>query len=94
LNVSGGGGAGGWTDYVRQVAHIGCGWGCLGSRGPFAVESRPRRKRYFLCAGGFSRVRIQCAAIDWAKTAEVNGVTVPGLVLMNRIGPVLQPRLV
>ena len=154
LNVSGGGGAGGWTDYVRQVAHISCGWTIAGlrslatvavrpeecraqginleiepledyqragfvktaaavtmrnrlepgsqvllrsdwafqgSQGPFAVESRPRRKRYFLCAGGFSRVRVQYAAIDWAKTAEINGVTVPGPVLVNRIGPVLQP---
>jgi hypothetical protein len=154
LNVSGGGGAGGWTDYVRQVAHIGCGgtlaalrllaaialspdechvqkitleiappkdyelvgfaeaaaavtmrtrlwpgnqvlllddWGFQGSQGPFAVESRPRRKRYFICAGGLGRVRVQYAAIDWAKTAEINGVTVPSPVLVNRIGPVLEP---
>jgi hypothetical protein len=154
LNVSGGGGSGGWTDYVRQVVHIGCGWtlaalrslaaiavnpdecrvqgitleieppkdyeqagfaeaaaavtmrACLctgsqvllrkgwdfqGSQGPFAVESRPRRKRYFLCTGGCSRIRIQYAAIDWSKTAEANGVTVPGPVLVNRISPILEP---
>ena len=36
----------------------------------------------------------QYAAIDWAKTAETNGVTVPGPVLVNRIGPVLEPATV
>jgi len=154
LNVSGGTGNGGWTDYVRQVAHVGCGWpigalqslaavalgtdecrlqginleieplkDCqragfvetaaavtmrtrlrsgsqvllrdgwdyLGSQGPFTIESRPRRKRYFVCTAGLARVRIQYAAIDWVKTAEINGVTVPGAVLVNRIGPVSEP---
>lgn len=154
LNVSGGTGISGWTDYVGQVAHVGCGWTITAlrslatialspskcqahgitlkieplkdyqqagfretaaavtmrtrlrsgsqvllrngwdymvSQGPFAVESRPRRKRYFVCAGGPSRVRIQYAAIDWVKTAEINGVTVPGPVLVNRIGPILEP---
>lgn len=155
LNVSGGGGGNsGWTDYVRQVVHIGCGWTIaalrslatialnpdecqaqgitleieplkdhqqvgfvetasavtmrtrlrpggqvllrngwdyMGSQGPFAVESRPRRKRYFICMGGLSRVRIQYVAIDWGKTAEINGVTVPGPVLVNRIGRILEP---
>ena len=152
LNVSGGTGNGGWTDYVRQASHVGCGWtistlrslaatalnpdecraqgitleieppmddqragfvemaaavimrtrlgpgsqvflrhdwAFQGSQAPFTVESRPHRKRHFLCAGGFSRVRIQYAAIDWAKTAEINGVTVPGPVFWNRIGPVV-----
>ena len=36
-------------------------------------------------------VRVQYAAIDWLKTAEINGVAVPGPVLLNRIGPVLEP---
>ena len=63
----------------------------MGSQGPFVVESRPRRKRYFICVSGTARVRVQYAAIDWIKTAEANGVTVPGPVLVNRIGPVLQP---
>ena len=63
----------------------------MGSQGPFAIESRPRRKRYFICLNGLARVRVQYAAIDWAKTAEINGVTVPGPVLVNRIGPVLEP---
>ncbi len=152
LNVSGGSGNGGWTDYVRQVAHVGCGWtltalrslatialnpdDCraqgitlvveplqdyqragfvetaaavamrtrlgpggqvflrdgwdyMGSRGPFAVESRPHRKRYFICVAGSSHLRIQYAAIDWTKTAESNGVTVPGPILVNRIGHVV-----
>lgn len=154
LNVSGGTGVGGWADFVRQVAHLGCGWTIgalrslaaialgaaecrvqgitleiepladdqragfveaaatvtmrtrllsgsqlllrdgwdhLGSQGPFAVESRPCRKRYFLCAAGLTRVRIPYAAIDWIKTAEINGVTVPGPVFVNRIGPVVVP---
>ena len=154
LNVSGGTGNGGWTDYVRRVAHVGCGWtiaalrllatialtpeechtqgialeieslrdyqlagfvesaaaitmrtrlkagsqvvlrsgwNYLGSQGPFAVESRPHRKRYFLCKAGSSPIRIQYAAIDWAKTAEINGVAVPSPVLVNRLGPVLEP---
>jgi hypothetical protein len=151
LNVSGGTGNGGWTDYVREVAHIGCGWtvtalrplttvalnsdDCraqgitleieplkdyqragfvetaaavvmrtrlesggqvflrdgwdyMGSQGPFAVESRPHRKRYFICVSGTARIRVRYAAIDWAKTAEINGVAVSGPVLSNRIGPV------
>ena len=67
------------------------GWDCMGSQGPFAVESRPRRKRYFICVSGVARVRIQYAAIHWIKTAEANGMTVPGAVLVNRIGPVLEP---
>ena len=67
------------------------GWDYMGSQGPFAVESRPRRKRYFICVSGTAHVRVQYAAIDWAKTAETNGVTVPGPVLVNRIGPVLEP---
>ena len=67
------------------------GWDYQGSRGPFAVESRPRRKRYFLCKSGLSLVRVQYAAIDWIKTAEINGVTVPSPVLVNRVGPVLEP---
>ncbi len=153
LNVSGAGG-GGWTDYVRRVAHIGCGWtraalrelagiavnpfecreqgitleieplnDCRqtgfaeaaaavtlrtrlepgsqvllregwdyqGSRGPFAVESRPPRKRYFLCKSGLSLVRVRYAGIDWIKTAEINGVAVPAPALVNRIGPLLEP---
>jgi hypothetical protein len=155
LNVSGiGGGNDGWTDYVRRVVNIGCGWTLAalrslatialspdecrvqgitleieplkdyqqtgfieaaaavtmrtrlcpgnqvllrngwdfqGSQGPFAIEFPPHRKRYLLCTSGLSRVRIQFAAIDWSKTAEINGVTVPGAVLVNRIGPVLAP---
>ena len=63
------------------------GWDYMGGQGPFAIESRPRRKRYFICVSGTTRVRIQYAAIDWAKTAEINGVTVSGPVLVNRIGP-------
>ena len=62
------------------------GWDYQGSQGPFTVESRPRRKRYFLCKSGLSLVRVQYTAIDWIKTAEINGVTVPGPVLVNRIG--------
>jgi hypothetical protein len=31
------------------------------------------------------------AAIDWGKTAEANSVTVSGPVLVNRIGPILEP---
>lgn len=150
LNVSGGTGPGGWTDYVRPVVHVGCGWTIAalkalatvalspdecrlegidlaieplkdgqcagfmetaaavtmrtrlgpgsqvllrtgwdyqGSQGPFVVESRPGRKRYFFCTAGATRVRIPYAAIDWIKTAEVNGGDVPGPVLVNRIGP-------
>jgi hypothetical protein len=153
LNVSGVG-SGGWTDYVRRVAQIGCGWtraalrllggiavnpyecqaqgitleierpkdyeqtsfveaaaavtmrtrlepgsqvllrdgwDCQGSRGPFVVESRPCRKRYFHCKSGLSLVRVPYPAIDWIKTAEINGVTVPSPVLVNRIDPVLEP---
>jgi hypothetical protein len=30
--------------------------------------------------------------IDWGKTVGINGVTVPCPVLLNRIGPVLEPR--
>jgi hypothetical protein len=67
------------------------GWGHMGSQGPFVVESRPHRKRYFICVSGLFRVRVQYAAIDWTKTAEINGVNVSGPALVNRIGPVLEP---
>jgi hypothetical protein len=153
LNVSGGTSNGGWTDYVRQEAHVGCGWRIAalkvlaavalspqechtqgitlgiqgledhqderlakiiaavtmrssltpgsqvllndgwsydGSQGPLEIQSQPLRKRYFICSRGTSRVRIQYAAIDWGKTADINGVTVPGPVLVNRIGPILE----
>ena len=69
-------------------------WSYMGSQGPLAVESRPPRKRYFICVNGSARVRVQYAAIDWIKTAEVNGVAVPGAVLVNRIGTALVPTLV
>jgi hypothetical protein len=154
LNVSGGSGNGGWTDYVRPVAHVGCGWTiaalkaltavalspreCLaqgitldiqgledyqnqrlieisaavtmrtrlkpgnqvllkkgwnyeGSQGPLVIQSRPPRKRYFVCKAHSMGVRVQYAAIDWIKTAEINGVAVPGPVLLSRIGTVLEP---
>ena len=154
LNVGGGSGNGGWTDYVRPVAHVGCGWTiaalkalaavalspreCLdqgitldleglddyqsqrlieisaavtmrtslkagdqvllkngwsyeGSQGPFVIQCRPRRKRHFVCKAYPMGVRVQYAAIDWIKTAEINGVAVPGPVLLNHIGPVLEP---
>ena len=67
------------------------GWSYMGRQGPLAVESRPPRKRYFICTDGSARVRVQYAAIDWTKTAEVNGVAVPAPVLVNRIAPVLAP---
>ncbi len=154
LNVSGGTGDNGWTDWVHQGVDIGCGWkiaalrslatialnpedcrvqgitlaieplkdyqrsgfvetaaaatmrprlgaggqvflrngwSCMGSQGPFAIESRPPRKRYFICTCGTAHIRIQYAAIDWTKTAEINGVTLPGPVFVNRIGPILEP---
>lgn len=154
LNVSGGSGNCGWTDYVRQVVHVACrwtiaslrslaaiafspdecrakgvtleiearndyqqasfteaaaaitmrpkvgpgsqvmlsdGWDYLGSKGPIAVESRPPRKRYFICLAGGSRVRVQDKAIDWTKTAEINHVAVPGATVVNRIGPIVEP---
>lgn len=31
------------------------------------------------------------SAIDWPKTAEINGVAVPEPVFVNRIAPVLEP---
>ncbi len=154
LNVSGGTGNGGWTDYVRPVAHVGCGWTiaalkalaavalsppeCLsegitldlegledyqhqrfvqisaavtmrtslkpgnqvllkegwsyaGSQGPLEIQSRPPRKRYFVCKAHPMGVRVQYTAIDWIKTAEINGTAVPDPVLLSRIGTVLEP---
>jgi hypothetical protein len=67
------------------------GYSCQGSQGPFAVESRPRRQRHFICAVVQGRARVPYAAIDWIKTAEINSVAVPTPVLVNRIGPVLAP---
>ena len=153
LNVSGGSGNGCWTDYVRPVAHVGCGWTiaalkalaavalspqeCIaqgitldlegledcqnqrlieisaavtmrtrlkagdqvllkngwsynGSQGPFVIQSRPPRKRHFVCKAYPMGVRVQYAAIDWIKTAEINGTAIPGPVLLNRIGTVLE----
>jgi len=44
------------------------------------------------CSAGIPMgIRVQYAAIDWIKTAEANGVAVPGPVLLSRIGPVLEP---
>ena len=130
MNVSGGGGSGGWADYVGPVVHIGCGWSrkdlkllaeiavspadCQaqgitleiepledyeqrrfvaaaaavtmrtklkpgsqvmlsdgysyqGSQGPLEILSRPARKRYFVCKGLPTGVRVQYAAIDWTR---------------------------
>ena len=67
------------------------GYSCQGSQGPFTVESRPRRQRHFICAVVMGRARVHYAAIDWIKTAEINGVTVPSPVLVNRIGSVMEP---
>jgi hypothetical protein len=70
------------------------GWSYMGSQGPFAMESRPPRKRHFICACGTARLRVQYAAIDWTKTAEINGVSVLGPVFVNRIAPLVQPTAV
>jgi hypothetical protein len=67
------------------------GWSYCGCQGPLEIESRPRRKRHFICKDGLSRVRVPYAAIDWVKTAQINGVTLPEPVLVNDIGPVLAP---
>jgi hypothetical protein len=64
------------------------GWSSMGSQGPFVVDSRPPRKRHFICACGTAPLRIQYAAIDWTKTAQINGVSLPGPVFVHRIGPV------
>ena len=62
------------------------GYSYQGSQGPLEIISRPRRKRHFECKGFPIGVRVPYAAIDWAKTAEANGVTIPAPVLVNRIG--------
>ena len=36
-------------------------------------------------------VRIPYAAIDWVRTAETNGLSVPVPVLVNHIRPALDP---
>jgi len=41
LNVSGGTGNGGWTDFVRQVAHVGCGWTIAALRSLAAIALNP-----------------------------------------------------
>ncbi len=66
------------------------GWSHNGSQGPLEIQSRPPRKRYFVCKAYPMGVRVQYTAIDWIKTAEINRVAVPGPVLLNRIGPVLE----
>ena len=73
----------------RQVV-LRDGWDFMGSQGPFVVETRPQRKRHFLCSCGSSRVRVQYVAIDWPKTAEINGIAVPEPHFLNRIAPVLE----
>ena len=67
------------------------GWDHHGSQGPFEVQSRPHRKRYFVCQGVCMGVRVPYSAIDWGRTTEINGVAVPGPLFVNRIGPVLEP---
>jgi len=154
LNVSGGGGSERWTDYVRSVVHVGCGWplkdlkllaeiaaspaecqpqgialniepldereqqsfadaaaavtmraklepgsrvmlrdgySYQDSQGPLEILSRPDRKRHFVCQGFPGDVRVPYAAIDWGKTAEANGVTLPEPVFVNRIASILEP---
>jgi hypothetical protein len=61
------------------------GYSYKGDEGPLEVISRPSRKRHFVCQGFPGDVRVQSSAIDWLKTAEANGVAVPGPVLVNRI---------
>ena len=50
-----------------------------------------KKHAHFRCKSGLSLVRVQYTAIDWITTAEINGVTLPSPVLVNRIGPVLEP---
>ena len=47
-----------------------------GSKGPFDIIERPKRKRYFKCVSNsyHSWVKVKYSQIDWVKTAEINDV--------------------
>lgn len=64
------------------------GWTFDGHRGPFLVESRPRKSRYYIARSGLSKVRISYTAIDWGTTAAANGFEVRRPVMENRVGQV------
>jgi len=45
-----------------------------GSKGPFTVIDRPKRKRYFRCSHrDWGHLKIKYSQIDWTKTARENG---------------------
>lgn len=46
-----------------------------GSKGPFPITHRPKRKQRFICYHNeYSSVRIKYSEVDWLETARVNGI--------------------
>ncbi|MCU0981794.1 MAG: hypothetical protein MUF25_21805 [Pirellulaceae bacterium] len=67
------------------------GWSFAGSRGPFVVESKATRQRYYIARADDRRscFKAPYKAIDWAATAVANEFAVPRPVLENRVEPVM-----
>lgn len=63
---------------IEKGDKIFLGWGLKfeGKTGPFLVDNRPERKRYFHCENGmYARVKIKYTQIDWTKTADAKGIS-------------------
>jgi hypothetical protein len=69
------------TSYVGQS----------GNRGPFPIETRNSRRRYFICSSGFGKVKVSYSRVDWVETAKANNIEVTCPETINRIGEVQEP---
>lgn len=62
------------------------GWTFDEHQGPFLVESKPRKCRYYIATTGLHKIRVGYSAIDWTRTADANGFEVLGPTTENRVG--------
>lgn len=65
------------------------GWSYDGSRGPFLLEAKATRQRYYIARVGSEHhagFRARYTAIDWTATAAANEFSVPSPMLENRVG--------
>jgi hypothetical protein len=55
---------------------LGYGYNIEGSKGPFAIVNKPKRKRHFICSFYPTNFKAYYKHINWEQTAEVNGISV------------------
>jgi hypothetical protein len=53
---------------------LGYGYNIEGSKGPFEIVNKPKRKRHFICSFYPTNFRAYYKHINWEETAKVNGI--------------------